>query len=353
MSESDENELDDKPNTSGWDAIDQALQPLYGEQEPLHYGAVLPASLGGDDPLQGISVYCVNEPVPHFHYVTYGFTELYDKDSPDPQFSGYGFEMTFRLARGVEETDPPTWPLNMLQNLARYVFRTGNFFDERHHLPANGPIAIGEPTDMTALLFIRDPQLPEVNSPNGYFKFIQLVGLCTAEYALLKEGYFDEVLERILTIAPLGVTNIYRDSILSDPAVEAAIRSAPPTVKQSELFGTIVEWRIDADTLQVRLGANLIADVSKLLVARLGEGERLSLYGKGTAVVFEPGEETGWQTEEGAVVIQLTPATVAEIGSTLEERRGEYRLAAFPELHIEVVPVEIKDGNGDVIRTIG
>jgi suppressor of fused-like protein len=345
---------DSEPNTSGWDAINRALDSVYGSQEPNHYGTTLPAVLGGNDPLQGISVYCVDEPVPHFHYVTYGFTELYDKESPDPEFSGYGFEMTFRLARGPKEVEPPKWPLNMLQNLARYVFRTGNVFDERHHLPANGPIALDEPTDMTALLIIRDPQLlEEVGSPNGRFKFIQLVGLCTGEYAILKEGYFDEVLERVLKVAPLGVTEIYRDSILQDPAVEVAIRSSPPSVKQAELFGTIVEWQINGGTLLLRLGANLIPDICKLLVARLEAGDSLSVYGKNAAVVFEPSDENGWQTEQDAIVVQLTAATVVEIASTLLERRGRYHLATFPELQLEVVPVEIKDENGKVIRTIG
>lgn len=34
-------------NTSGWDAIDQAIGELYGEQEPHHYGTSIPYMLGG------------------------------------------------------------------------------------------------------------------------------------------------------------------------------------------------------------------------------------------------------------------------------------------------------------------
>ena len=36
----------------GWDAIDQALSQVYGEQEPMHYGTLIPYSLGGQDPLK-------------------------------------------------------------------------------------------------------------------------------------------------------------------------------------------------------------------------------------------------------------------------------------------------------------
>jgi suppressor of fused len=63
---------DDEVRAIGWDAIDAALAPIYGGREPKHYGAILPAMLGGKDPLQGVSVYKNREPLPHYHYVTYG-----------------------------------------------------------------------------------------------------------------------------------------------------------------------------------------------------------------------------------------------------------------------------------------
>jgi hypothetical protein len=125
----------------GWDAIDRALAPIYGDAEPrFHYGTVIKWMLGGPDPLDGVSIYRVEQPVPHWHFVSYGLTELYAKESDDPEVSGWGFELTFRLVRGGEET-PPAWAMNLLQNLARYVFCSGNPFDEHHHLSANGPIA--------------------------------------------------------------------------------------------------------------------------------------------------------------------------------------------------------------------
>ena len=39
--------------------------------------------------------------------------------------SGFGFELTFRLKREVGETAPPTWPAELMQGLARYVFQSG------------------------------------------------------------------------------------------------------------------------------------------------------------------------------------------------------------------------------------
>lgn len=39
--------------------------------------------------------------------------------------SGFGFELTFRLKRETGETAPPTWPAELMQGLARYVFQSG------------------------------------------------------------------------------------------------------------------------------------------------------------------------------------------------------------------------------------
>jgi hypothetical protein len=38
----------------GWDAINLACKRVHGEQEPRHWGTILPTFLGGKDPLQGI-----------------------------------------------------------------------------------------------------------------------------------------------------------------------------------------------------------------------------------------------------------------------------------------------------------
>ena len=104
----------DDTDTPGWDAINAALAPLYAGQEPRHFGTALPYTLGGQDPLDGISVYWADAPVPHWHYITYGFSELYAKESSDADASGYGFELTFRLAAEAGENAGSTPPVATL-----------------------------------------------------------------------------------------------------------------------------------------------------------------------------------------------------------------------------------------------
>src|SRR5277367_4602912 len=67
----------------GWAAIDAALWPIYGELEPYHVGTVIPYALGGPDPIHGISAYKNAGSSPHWHFVTYGFSELWAKESTD------------------------------------------------------------------------------------------------------------------------------------------------------------------------------------------------------------------------------------------------------------------------------
>jgi Suppressor of fused protein (SUFU) len=65
---------------SGWNAIAGALGAVYTGQEPKHYGTLRPYALGGRDPIRGISIYRAGPP-DHWHYVTYGFSELFEKEA--------------------------------------------------------------------------------------------------------------------------------------------------------------------------------------------------------------------------------------------------------------------------------
>jgi hypothetical protein len=198
----------------GWDAIDAPLRQIYGDQEPKHWGTIIKHMLGGSDPIDGISAYqCTSGGIDHLHFCTYGYSSLYyDEDAVGGEFSKYGFEMTFRLASPLPPAEQPDWVLNFLQNLARYVFKSGNWFAPNHWIPANGPIRADFPTDIVGLAFLLDPALGGIDSPHGRVEFVQGYGVTESELALFKNKSKTplEIVEAARRDNPLLVTDLTR-----------------------------------------------------------------------------------------------------------------------------------------------
>jgi suppressor of fused protein SUFU len=208
-------ELYDTENAApGWDAIDSRLKEVYGSQEPRHWATLHKAILGGPDPLDGISAYQSDAGgISHLHFCTYGYSELYyNEEAVGKDFSRFGFEMTFRLASPLPPTEEPNWALNLLQNLARYVFNSGKWFEEYHWIPANGPIRLESETDIVGLAFMLDPELLPIESPHGTVEFIQAFGITSAELASLKEKSRScrQIIEEQRRSNPMLVTDLAR-----------------------------------------------------------------------------------------------------------------------------------------------
>ncbi len=204
----------DEESSPGWDAIDDALAPLYGAQEPRHWAPVIPMMVGGTDPVDGISVYrSMSGGVPHLHLVTYGFSHLYyDEDFVGKDFSRFGFELTFRLRQDAADEAMPNWAINLVQNIARYVFKSGKWFEPGHCMPANGPLKIGDPTALVGVAFDIDPELGVIETPHGEVQFLQMFGITQAELDRMKAGEIDVrgLLGEHRATNPLLVTDLAR-----------------------------------------------------------------------------------------------------------------------------------------------
>jgi hypothetical protein len=180
---------EEEEEAKGWAAIDAALFNIYQHQQPQHYAPTVYYSTGGSEPLDGISIY-KNENHKCYHYVTYGFSELYEKETDNTELSGFGFELTFRLKYDQAETVYPIWPVNFLQNIAKVVFEKGLVFDDYHSL-GTGPIKADYDTQIEAIIFITDPELTEINTEFGKVKFLQIFGLTSLEYESIRNKQVD------------------------------------------------------------------------------------------------------------------------------------------------------------------
>ncbi len=348
---------DGESEARGWDAIDAALKPLYGDTEPHHVAPVLPAMLGGNDPLQGISAYrSTHGGTRHWHFVTYGFSELYEKETDDPQVSGYGFEMTVRVVDPKHVDEPPPWVFSLLQNLARYVFRSGNVFEPNHHTTLNGPIALVRDTKLVAAAFARDPELAEeLATPNGKLQFVQLVGLTQDEYDAVRDWDTEKLLAVFREKNPALVTDLARGSYLDDAAVKqrAGDGAAQDGSSLATVYMTKGSFERAGDGFVLGIAANAVEDLKRFVLRRLELGRLTMLTTAGLVVAVEGADATAVvSAKDGFARLTLSAADRAALGE-LPVQRGDYPLPSGKGT-LRILPIEIWDGQRKKVeRVIG
>lgn len=350
--------------SQGWDAIDEALQTVYGDQQPAHFATLIKFRLGGDEPLDGVSVYRSEQGVPHWHYVSYGFSDLYGDldDSYDiapGKPSGYGFELSFRLVRGVAEQEAPSWPVNFLQNIARYVFRTGNVLAPGHWMTANGPIKADADTLLTEMGFVQDPELQAIHTPYGDLMFLQLVGLTSDELREVRRWNVQGALQSLQNYMPLWITDLARPSLHDLPEVQAAIDAgaAREGSKTGVLYNDVLGFSHRKRLLRspqtvIRLGSLGVRDLKAMLPARLPHGRPLILAGDGSTLELVPaGESEGgmldWHSDH-ELKLSLTPAQMQAWKKAVKGRDGEYTVPGLDGLVWQVKSSVVTDSQGRV-----
>lgn len=197
-------------DTAGFDAIEKKFKKLYPKQEEIHFHAIVSSRLGGDDPLDGISIFRGDG---YYHFVTFGFSELYEKESEDMEYSGYGFELTFKLKmneeqkkRGKKDLDAKDKELknicSILQELAKYVFETGEIFQPNEYIWTGQKEGIdaNKKSKITGFITTLD-MAKEITTPNGKVQFVELVGATDNELRAIDSGKLkvEELLKRLKT----------------------------------------------------------------------------------------------------------------------------------------------------------
>jgi hypothetical protein len=107
-----------KSSGAGYVDLDRTLAETYGGEG---YTWFTPDAKLADETrglFAGVRAYLVKWPSLHWHYVSFGFSDLGEKNSPDPQRSGWGFELTCRVpaapeCASVAEPKAPEWPFSV------------------------------------------------------------------------------------------------------------------------------------------------------------------------------------------------------------------------------------------------
>ena len=186
MRENNEFEIID---TAGFDAIENRFKKLYPKQDELHFHTQLSSRLGGDDPLDGISIFRGDG---YYHFVTFGFSELYEKESDDKELKNI---------------------CSIFQELARYVFETGEIFQANEYIWTGQKEGIDANKKSKITGFITTMDIAgEISTPNGKVQFIELVGATDKELKSIDNGKLkvEELLKKLKT----DVTDYNRKEIV-------------------------------------------------------------------------------------------------------------------------------------------
>lgn len=193
----------EKIEAPGWDAIVATFEKIYPTQkDPLHYAPMLSWRLGGEDPLDGISVYDGGD---YFHFVTFGFSELYEKESEDYEYSGYGFELTLKLKKSslINKDDEIGCICGILQSLAKISYEDGSVFQPYEYIYTGQKTGMDSRSKSNITGFVTTlDEAGEISTPNGKVQFVQLIGVTDKE---LKQ-IIDEKIDVEELIKKLGNT---------------------------------------------------------------------------------------------------------------------------------------------------
>ena len=103
----------------------------------------------------------------------------------------------------------------LIQNIARYVFKSQKWFEPFHYIPANGQIRHQCDTKLTGIAFILDPELGKISPPHGEVQFLQMFGITDEELDLLKaeELKVSELIDKHSHANPLLITDLDRSAV--------------------------------------------------------------------------------------------------------------------------------------------
>lgn len=201
-------------NLLGWDAITKMCESVYPNQNnPKHYGTLIKWQFGGNDPLDGISIYDGGD---YWHFVTYGLSEIYEKETNNKDISGYGMEFTFKLKKDKYENDEDDIKCicNILQSIARITFTKGEIFKVYEYLYTGQTQGIDtkKESNITGFITIPDTNFKTINTPNGKLDFVEFIGVTNDELLALKNKEID--VETLYSKIGSDITDYNRKSVI-------------------------------------------------------------------------------------------------------------------------------------------
>ena len=198
----------------GMDAIDKEVNRVYpNESLYTNYVPMIRWDLGGPDPLDRVTIHDGGD---YYKYVTYGLTELYDKESKDQTKSGFGMEFTFKLKKDAykDEEGELKNVAGVLQTLAKGTIVDGEIFKpyEFVYTSQTEVMDTEQKSNIIGFITVPDTELQSLVTPYGRVDFLALIGITAEELQAIrnKEITVQELYEKLGT----DVTSYNRKSVI-------------------------------------------------------------------------------------------------------------------------------------------
>jgi hypothetical protein len=304
------------------EAIEQAVRSAHPEVELTHIAPVDARTLE----LDGYVVAAIDEPVPHWLIVSKGFSELHEKETDDPERSGWGFELSCRAPREGQELDFG-WVAHWMQHIADYLAESGAFVEAGHSKLMTEPESDDE---ICAVLFAEDPELEAITTQHGRVSFLQLVTINRRELDALERWQSDAFAALMRTRDPLLIAAPHRASLMDDDDFSARVAEGIERDGSSMggKLGVDVMWFEQGGELQIHLSHDAIAWVEHGVRHRLPYGAPMALVGdmarSNTRVVLGPRRllVRRWRVQDmhgyPTALVPLSKTAQAELLAALE-----------------------------------
>ena len=331
------------PGPAGLAALDAHVDAAHGRPADRRFVPHPAHTRQGPPPLAAVSGHLVvGTRERHWHLVTRGLSQLAAADAgADVLGGGWGFELALRVP---EAGDDPEWAVELLTNLAAYVWSSGHPFEVGHHLDLGGPMRLGTTTALRAAAVVDDPGIDALDGPFGPVEFLQVVGLAPDELEWCRAWSTLGVLSLLARHDPDLVSDLDRRSLLDDAAVAAEVAERA-RADGSELtalhIGTLAlrRGRFGRGGV-VQLGAGAAAALGPALRRELvGDGASFEVVGDGATVRFEVGASPAWAFGAGDehLVVTVAPGDVGGLAALFDGRTGWGRRPDLPGLRFRVV----------------
>lgn len=288
------NNKDENNDAPGWDAITAEAERVYPTQKnPKHYGTFIKYRFGGKDPIDGFSVYDGGD---YWHFVTYGISELYEKETDNKEISGYGMEFTFKLKKDNYENEEAEIKniCGILQSLARITFSKGEIFNEYEYLYSGQTDGIdaNKKSNLTGFITIPDKDFKPIDTPNGKVKFVEFIGVTDDELKAIMDKRIKA--KELYEMLGSDITDYHRKSVFENTGDKVDINKPVENPELKWLIEKYSNAQDDRKNEVIEIILQKIAEEAKLLSIAIFSQKPIS-KDNGTSTI-EAGTRIGFPT---------------------------------------------------------